>query len=76
MLAKGAFVRQLANVVGRRFGSTSGGLNFGKVGDKRPADIEFVLEFSDDQRQLRDAVLKFSKEQIATAAAEYDKTME
>jgi hypothetical protein len=29
MLAKSALIRQLANVVGRRF-SSSGGLNFGK----------------------------------------------
>ncbi|KAI6191784.1 hypothetical protein M3Y97_00265500 [Aphelenchoides bicaudatus] len=61
MLAKSAFIRQLTTVVGRRFNSTSSGLSF---------------EFNDEQRQLRDAVMKFAKEEIIPVAAEYDKTME
>lgn len=38
--------------------------------------VKLFEEFNDEQRQLREAVMKFTKEEIIPVAAKYDKTME
>lgn len=36
----------------------------------------FLLELNDEQKQLQEAVRKFTKEEIIPVAAHYDRTME
>jgi acyl-CoA dehydrogenase len=61
MLSKSIFAGQWAKQAFCRCNSTAEGLNF---------------EFNDEQRQLREAVMSFTKQEVVPKAAEYDRTME
>lgn len=82
MLAKSVFVRQLTKNAFARRCSSSNGLSFGKylyfysIYIKEEISNQSFTEFTDEQKQLRDAVRKFVKEEIIPVAAEYDKSME